>query len=113
MQLRTLAGASVFAFVGLNESGKTTILEAIHSFAPDEATSELLGGEEGLGVPFKQRVPRHLLSEFSDEVCVIAKLTVSDEDKKRIKKDLIASQNLEINIDTFPNEIVMERHQKI
>ena len=48
VQLQSVAGASVFAFVGLNESGKTTVLEAIHSFAPDEATSELLGGEEGL-----------------------------------------------------------------
>ncbi len=43
----------VFAFVGLNESGKTTILEAIHSFSPDEATSELVGGDDKSGVPFK------------------------------------------------------------
>ncbi len=30
IRLDTIGGASVFAFVGLNESGKTTILEAIH-----------------------------------------------------------------------------------
>ena len=58
----TIAGASVFAFVGLNESGKTTILEAIHSFAPDKATSELLGSDDTSGVPFNHRVPRHLIS---------------------------------------------------
>ena len=59
VSLKSVAGASVFAFVGLNESGKTTVLQAIHSFAPDEATSELLGGGEGIGVPFDDRVPRH------------------------------------------------------
>ena len=34
--LQGVAGAGVFAFVGLNESGKTTVLEAIHSFSPDD-----------------------------------------------------------------------------
>ena len=43
-------GAAIFAFVGLNESGKTTVLEAIHSFSPDRATSELVGGNGGDGV---------------------------------------------------------------
>lgn len=70
----TLRGSSVFAFVGLNESGKTTILEAIHSFSPDPATSRLLGGTEGNGVPVKERVPRHQLSDFSGDVSVEATL---------------------------------------
>ena len=56
--------AGVFAFVGLNESGKTTILEAIHSFSPDLATSQVVGGEGKTGVPYKNRVPRHLISNF-------------------------------------------------
>jgi ABC-type multidrug transport system ATPase subunit len=78
VELHGATGANVFAFVGLNESGKTTLLEAIHSFSPDDATSELLGGETG--VPFKDRVPRHLISEFSGDVSVVATLSVSLED---------------------------------
>ncbi|MBM0170454.1 ATP-binding protein [Altererythrobacter sp. C41] len=31
VDLRSSTGANVFSLVGLNESGKTTILEAIHS----------------------------------------------------------------------------------
>lgn len=112
VQLQSTAGASVFAFVGLNESGKTTVLEAIHSFAPDEATSELLGGDEGLGVPFKQRVPRHLLSEFTGDVYVAATLFLTDEDKCEIKKRLQDLHKIEINISSFPNEITLERNQK-
>jgi ABC-type Na+ transport system ATPase subunit NatA len=112
VRLETVAGASVFAFVGLNESGKTTVLEAIHSFAPDEATSELLGGEEGLGVPFKDRVPRHLLSEFTGGVCVTATLSVSNEDKKELAKILKESIQLQLNIEEFPDYVVLEREQK-
>ena len=63
VSLQTIGGAAVFALVGLNESGKTTVLEAIHSFAPDRATSELLGGAEGMGVPYNDRVPRHLIAD--------------------------------------------------
>jgi ABC-type Na+ transport system ATPase subunit NatA len=109
--LQSVAGASVFAFVGLNESGKTTVLEAIHSFAPDEATSELLGGDEGLGVPFKERVPRHLLSEFTGDVSVTATLTVTPDDKRLIAKDLLTLHKLEINLATFPDQIIFERQQ--
>ena len=112
VQLRSVAGASVFAFVGLNESGKTTVLEAIHSFAPDEATSELLGGDEGIGVPFKERVPRHLLSEFSGDVSVTATLSVTAEDKKLIAADLLAEQKLVLNLEAFPDQIVFKRQQR-
>jgi hypothetical protein len=111
LQLQTVAGANVFAFVGLNESGKTTVLEAVHSFAPDEATSELLGGDEGLGVPIKERVPRHLLSEFTGVVSVAATLTVSEDDKNNIAKILLAEHNIKLNISSFPDRIVMDRRQ--
>lgn len=112
VDLLGIAGANVFAFVGLNESGKTTVLEAIHSFAPDNATSELLGGEEGVGVPFKERVPRHLISEFSGDVSVAATLEVTDEDKHHIAKALLNKNDLTIDLDAFPDEIVLERHQR-
>lgn len=110
VQLETVAGASVFAFVGLNESGKTTILEAIHSFAPDEATSELLGGEDGLGVPIRERVPRHLFSEFSGDVSVTATLELTDEDKKKLADELRRTSDIEIN--SFPSKVSLERHQR-
>lgn len=112
VQFKSVAGASVFAFVGLNESGKTTVLEAIHSFAPDEATSELLGGDEGLGVPFKERVPRHLLSEFTGDVKVAATLTLTQEEKSAICEELLKERDLEINVPTFPGIVVFERIQR-
>lgn len=102
----------VFAFVGLNESGKTTILEAIHSFSPDHATGELVGGDASTGVPYKNRVPRHLISIFSGNVSVTATVKVSDEDKKNIIKEASRKNNIIVRGDSFPDEIVFERYQQ-
>jgi hypothetical protein len=98
VELQGVAGANVFAFVGLNKSGKTTLLEAIHSFSPDKATNELLGGE--IGVPFKDRVPRHLISEFTGDVSVAATLSVTPDDKKAISKRLLENHKLSIDVVT-------------
>lgn len=102
-------GASVFPFVGLNESGKTTVLQAIHTFRPDAATSELLSGEKDVGVPFKERVPRHLISTFTGEVSVKAKLEL-DEDDRNVLAEVLKSKG--ITIDEIPYELEIERHQQ-
>lgn len=112
VELQGIAGANVFAFVGLNESGKTTVLEAIHSFAPDDATSELLGGEDGVGVPFKERVPRHLISDFTGDVSVAATLVVSAADKLKITQALLDKHSIIIDASQLANEMVLERHQR-
>jgi AAA ATPase domain len=110
VHLQGIAGANVFAFVGLNENGKTTLLEAIHSFSPDKATNDLQGGE--IGVLLKDRVPRHQISEFTGYICVSATLSVTQADKKTIAKQLFAEHKLIINIDGFPDEIIIDRVQR-
>lgn len=104
--------AGVFAFVGLNESGKTTILEAIHSFSPDLATSEVVGGEDKSGVPFKERVPRHLISNFTGDVSVTATLRVSEDERKSIVSDLKHEHDLTVDPETIPDDLAIERHQR-
>jgi hypothetical protein len=111
INLESIAGASVFAFVGLNESGKTTVLEAIHSFSPDKATAELVGGA-GIGVPYTERVPRHLISSFTGDVSVLATLELSSHEKSRIAAALKENLGLELNIDCIGSEIAMERVQR-
>ena len=111
VHIEGIAGASVFSFVGLNESGKTTILEAIHSFSPDKATSELVGGSEGMGVPYTERVPRHQISTFTGDVSVKATLSVTDKDKSQLAEILQEEHELEIDVENLPSEIVLERQQ--
>jgi hypothetical protein len=106
-----IAGASVFAFVGLNESGKTTVLEAIHSFSPDDATGELLGGDREIGVPYHERVPRHQLSSFTGDVSVAATVIVDEDEKKQIAAEVLEALKLVVDVSAFPSEIVFDRRQ--
>lgn len=111
VKLRSVGGAGVFAFVGLNESGKTTVLEAIHSFSPDSATSELLSGSAQTGVPFKKRVPRHQISYFTGEISVEATLELTELDKSAILTSLKKSHDLQVQDNELPDELKIERHQ--
>lgn len=97
------SGARIFPFVGLNESGKTTILEAIHSFSPDYHTK--LVSETRAGKPISA-VPRHLYAHFTGNVSVTATLVLDQADKQfvsdRCKADGIIVQNI-------PDEVIIER----
>lgn len=102
----------VFSFVGLNESGKTTILEAIHSFSPDLATSMLVGGEGRSGVPFPNRVPRHLISNFTGDVSVAATIKISEQEKLDVAKTLKLKSKLTLDPESLDDEVTIERHQR-
>jgi len=110
IDLNSQGASSVFAFVGLNESGKTTILEAIHTFSPDKATSELVGGSEGTGVPYAKRVPRQQYSSFTGDVSVSATLELTEHDKEELIKQIRTDTKL--IVESLPAEISFERHQR-
>lgn len=112
IKLAEQSKAGVFAFVGLNESGKTTILEAIHSFSPDLATSEVVGGEGKSGVPFKDRVPRHLISNFTGDVSVTATLRISEDERAEIVSDIKSKHDLTVDPATIPDDFPIERQQR-
>ena len=112
IQLSAQSRTGVFCFVGLNESGKTTILEAIHSFSPDAATSALVGGAGKTGVPFPDRVPRHLIANFTGDVSVTATIRMDEKEKKEIAKSLYDESKLILDVDSIGDEVSIERHQR-
>ncbi|GHH12613.1 hypothetical protein GCM10008023_13010 [Sphingomonas glacialis] len=112
VSLKTVGGASVFAFVGLNESGKTTVLEAIHTFSPDVATSELVGGDDETSIPFTERVPRHLLSEFTGDVTVTAEVSVSPADIKSAGSTLKLLHGITIDESSMVDNLTFSRRQR-
>jgi AAA15 family ATPase/GTPase len=105
-------GSQVYTLVGLNESGKTTILEAIYSFSPDNETSEVLGGDKGIGVPISNRVPRHQISNFTGAVVVEALLSVTKQEWDEINIDVKKELGIELQLDELPTEIKFERRQE-
>ncbi len=111
VQLDNSGTPGVYAFVGLNESGKTTLLEAIHSFSPDYATGELVGGDRKSGVPIKNRVPRHQISSFTGQISVEASVALDEQDIVQFAKDLVGEYDIVVKTDNFPKNVVFKRYQ--
>jgi len=113
VDLRSSTGANVFALVGLNESGKTTILEAIHSFSPDFRTRSLSRVQQKAGAEAaKERLPRHLLAHFTGEIVVEATLAASADDKAGIAEWIKAETELIVDPDQIPDVISLRRADK-
>lgn len=110
IDLRSSTKANVFCLVGLNESGKTTILEAIHSFSPDYRTRSLHGKKL---VPdadaAKERLPRHLLARFSGSIIVEATLQAEDNDKKEIVAHIKQETGFKVDASQIPSEFTLTR----
>ncbi len=99
--------ARVHTLVGLNESGKTTLLEAIHSFSPDAETELVV---KSIRKPEEQReqwIPRDKISIFSGEVSVSAYVTATPDDWKRIASDFIEETGRKLE-DNLPSEFTIK-----
>ena len=84
----------VHTLVGLNESGKTTILEALHWFyepTPYEA---------------HDLIPRAHQANFDGEISVEATLELDGDDHRELEKHFIKAR---FKVSTLPNEVVVKR----
>ena len=59
------AGAGIFTLIGLNESGKTTVLEAISTFQVRGGDEKSLYQAKPAGVDPSSYVPKHLKATFT------------------------------------------------
>lgn len=111
VDLTSLTGANVFPIVGLNESGKTTILEAIHSFAPDYRSGRIVKSSEGTDQERAvSRVPRHLLASFTGEIVVEASALINDSDRNFIAEFLKDESEMRIDPTSIPDNVKMSRN---
>ncbi len=113
--------AHVYTLVGLNESGKTTVLQAINLLQYRE---EL----DSLGVPgyadedVHDLIPIAKRANFNDSVAIRAHVVLGDGDEQRVRKEL-AGQNIhldqpigELGIEQqygFKNSRVIENQPKV
>lgn len=103
--------ARVINLVGLNESGKTTVLEAIHSFAPDMAADTVVGRTGTSTGKQSNVVPRSKISNFTGEVAITAVVELEDGDRDRIGEDLLTF-DLHINLDEIPKTFTYKRYSE-
>jgi len=75
LDLTNLPSSNIFTLVGLNESGKTSILEAINLIfnrIPDEKAHEM--------------IHKSKKGNFNDDISITAYLSLDDEDEEKIKQ---------------------------
>jgi energy-coupling factor transporter ATP-binding protein EcfA2 len=95
---------TALALIGLNESGKTTILQAIYSFSPDEESKVLFEKGKNPDKPDIEIIPRDKISSFTGSVVVKATLTIDDEDAKEITSHL-SSNGIDIDPESIGKSI--------
>lgn len=74
----------VITLVGLNESGKTTILEALSNFTTRDATLDQMMSSPGRRRDFLSLLPIDLKPAFTGSVAIRASISLSDDDKDEL-----------------------------
>jgi predicted ATP-dependent endonuclease of OLD family len=103
IQLSTRSRSKIFTFVGLNESGKTTLLEALHQFYPDLDMSAITGGLK-IYDPHLD-IPKHKVGNFSDSIEITAEIELEAEDIDAISTHLTQNHNIELVRESVPSSI--------
>jgi predicted ATP-dependent endonuclease of OLD family len=106
------AGANVFTLIGLNESGKTTILEAINhqSVMIDELVS--LYGEAGnrrSSEELSKLVPKSEQSDFSDKIQIGAKLAFARGERESIIEKVEKECKCTLSPESIPVNPILTR----
>ena len=96
--------ARVHMLVGLNESGKTTLLEAMHRFSPDAETQLVVRNAKTIQEQREQAVPRDKIASFTGEVSVSAYVEASKNDWAAVKEALASESDLIIDDSNLPEE---------
>lgn len=96
LDLSEAPSLSIYTLVGLNESGKTTILEAINMFQ----TSVKKSDRHGL-------IPRNLALNFTGNISVQAVIELSDDDKSQIVQ--FAKDQYKFNLERVGDKATVTR----
>jgi predicted ATP-dependent endonuclease of OLD family len=79
----------VIALIGLNESGKTTILEAISHFVAGDRGLQRVYGIDTTAVDKSEFIPKTKQMNFNDDIVVAATLTMNSDDFDTIEKEFL------------------------
>ncbi|MFN3212255.1 MAG: ATP-dependent nuclease [Henriciella sp.] len=86
----------ILTLIGLNESGKTTILEALHYFNTGESDTDALLEGPFTKSNLEEIIPRHEATSFSDEISIQVRFELTDNEVDIILQ-LMSEQNIFID----------------
>lgn len=101
----TRATGPVFTLVGLNESGKTTILEAIDALKFDWDGVHALVLDDVIGEPVNAQIPKSKKTNFTGDIEISATFSVSSMDKQEICDAIEQSHGYIVEKDTLPSKL--------
>jgi len=89
LKLDSNPNSNIFVIVGLNESGKTTIMEALSFFYDNlsKENNELALHRSAIN-DIHSLIPKSLKDNFTDSIEISAKITIEEKDKEQLKKTL-------------------------
>ena len=99
--------ASIHTLVGLNESGKTTILEAINMFQPDEEGMHAIAQQSMVELSKEQLIPKSLKGDFTAEIRIEATVSISKNDIEAMAEYCLKELKLEIDESQIPTEFLI------
>jgi energy-coupling factor transporter ATP-binding protein EcfA2 len=108
IELEPNSGGRIFTLVGLNESGKTTLLEAIHSFSPDKDNQVIFSDRSFLKTEKSDLIPKHRLANFSDTISVSARVIIEDADIGALHKFVEEKFVVRLDSDQLPSEFTID-----
>jgi energy-coupling factor transporter ATP-binding protein EcfA2 len=96
----------VFSLIGLNESGKTTILEAINYFVAADEELQRIYSIESASVKKSDFVPKSRKGNFNGEVTISADLLIEPSDTEALAKALF-NDGYALDVDSAPKHITV------
>lgn len=108
----TPAGAGIFTLIGLNESGKTTILEAISSFQFASSDEKSLYQTAPVDEDPATFVPKHEKHNFTGEISITALVEFEGNDKEICIAHGEEKSEFKIDRESIPDEFTIVRGYK-
>lgn len=93
----------VVTLIGLNESGKTTLLEALSHFVTGDPIISNIFEDTGVNSEALSLIPIHKKANFTGIIRISAAISIDDDDISKIK-DVADRNKVDILIETFPRE---------
>jgi ABC-type Mn2+/Zn2+ transport system ATPase subunit len=100
---------NVITLIGLNESGKTTILEAIsHFVTEDEDTANLVGTVHKKSKP-QDLIPKHKKAAFTGQISVDTDIALEADDIESVRALAFSRFGLQLDVASLERKIDVER----
>jgi predicted ATPase len=106
------APGSISTLVGLNESGKTTVLEAIAEFiTEDKITSRVIDAVHQRST-IQDFIPKDKKASFTGDVTITANVEIEGSDISALSSNLKKQHNFDVDVESFPAIIEVTRVYK-